>query len=216
MPLPINKPSGKIMLAILLDDVTEITGCQVTPQPQNLNLNSNARLHSHLPNPEKPTSSSSLNFNRIEKPNQRSPERSPSITDTISKNLIPNPMENNSHPPNPEKPTSLSSPNSNRIEKPKQRSPKRSPSITVTNSKNLIPNHMENNSHKNPSIHVNPNPHNLGGEVILPVPNDSSEKSKETELENLNGECLVEDIEMELSPDSSEEFSDHIKTSLQS
>lgn len=63
---------------------------------------------------------------------------------------------------------------------------------------------------------MNLNPHNLGGEVILPVPNDSSEKSKETEPENLNGECLVEDIEMELSPDSSEEFSDHIKTSLQS
>ena len=63
---------------------------------------------------------------------------------------------------------------------------------------------------------MNPNPHILGSVVTLHVPDDSSENSKETELENLNGECLIEDIEMELSPDSSEEFSDHIKTSLQS
>ena len=75
---------------------------------------------------------------------------------------------------------------------------------------------MENNSHKNPSIQVNPNPHNIGGVVILLVPDDSSEKSKEMELENLNGECLVEYIEMELFPDHSEEFSGHIKTSLRS
>ncbi|KAL0013704.1 hypothetical protein SO802_000773 [Lithocarpus litseifolius] len=64
----ISKPSNEIVVAISLDNSANITGCQVTPQSQNLNLNSNDRLKSHPPNPEKPTSLSSSNSYRIEKP----------------------------------------------------------------------------------------------------------------------------------------------------
>ena len=204
------------MPAISIDDAAENTSCQVTSRSQNPNLKLNDRLHSHLLNPEKPISLSSPNSNRIEKPNQINPENPPSTSDTISKNSIPNPIENNTHLPNPEISTSPSSSNSNRIEIPKPISLESFPSISTPNSKILIPNPMENNLHKNPSIQVNPNPHILGSVVTLPVPDDSSENSKETELENLNGECLIEDIEMELSPDCSEESLGHIKTSLRS
>ena len=205
MASPISKPPDEIMPAISMEDAAENTGCQVTTRSQHLNLKSNA----HLPNPGKPISLSSLK-------SQITPKKFPSNTEAITKIPIPNPMKIDTHPPNTEKPTSLSSSNSIRIEKPTQGNLERSPPITASNSKNLIPYPMESKSHKYPSIQVNPDPHNLGEVETLPVPKDSSEKSKETKIENLNKEYLVEDIEMELPQDCSEDSSGHIKTSLRS
>ena len=121
-----------------------------------------------------------------------------------------------SHPTNLEKHTSLSSSKSNSIEKPKQKISELSSSITDFNSENLIPNPMENNSPNNPSTHMYTNPQHLGDEEILPGTDKNSENLKETKFENLNRECLNGDIEMELSPNISEDSSGHIKTNLQS
>ena len=60
------------------------------------------------------------------------------------------------------------------------------------------------------------NPQHLGDEEIIPGTDKNSENLKEMEFENLNGECLNSDIEMELSPNISEDSSGHIKTNLQS
>ena len=75
---------------------------------------------------------------------------------------------------------------------------------------------MEKNSPNNPSTHMYTNPQHLGDEEILPGTDKNSENLKETEFENLNGKCLNGDIEMELSPNISEDSSGHIKTNLQS
>ena len=109
-------------------------------------------------------------------------------------------MKSDTHPPNTEKPTptSLSTSNTTRIEKPTHGNLERSPPITASSSKNRIPYPMESESHKYHPIQVNPNPYNLGEIEILPIPEDSSEKPKETGIENLNTKYLVEDIEMEL------------------
>ena len=63
---------------------------------------------------------------------------------------------------------------------------------------------------------MNPDPHNLGKVEVLSILEDSSEKPTETGIENSNTECLVEDTEMELPRDCSEDFLGHIKTNLRS
>jgi len=75
---------------------------------------------------------------------------------------------------------------------------------------------MENNLPNNPSTHTYPNPQHLGGEEILIGLDKNLEKLKETEFEILKRECLNGDIEMELSPNISEDSSGHINTSLRS
>ena len=76
--LPIRKPSRETTTDIPLDESTGISGCQVTSQSQNPISNSNIRLNTHPPNPKKPTFHSPSNSNRIEKPQQRILELSPS------------------------------------------------------------------------------------------------------------------------------------------
>ena len=134
-----------------------------------------------------------------------------------SQNLVLNSnVRSNSHPFNLEKLTPLSFSNSNLTEKPKQRILELSPSITVINLEILILDPMENNSPNNPLTQMYPHPQHLGGEEILPGTNKNSKKLKETEFENLNSDFLNNDIEMELSPNISEDSLGHIKTSLQS
>ena len=73
---------------------------------------------------------------------------------------------------------------------------------------------MESESHKYHLIRVNHDPQNLRKVEALSIPEDSSDKPIETGIENSNTECLVEDTEMELPRDCSEDFLGHIKTNL--
>ena len=197
---PINKPPDDIMPAISVEDVAENSGYQVSPRSQLLNVISNT---------QRPTSLSSLKA-------QTNPEKFPPNTEETIQNPKPNPMKTDTHSPNTEKPTSLSASNTARTQKPIHGNLERSPSITASSSKNRIPYPMESESHKYHPIQVNPDPHNLGEVEVLPILEDNSEKPTETGIENLNTDCLVEDIEMELPRDCSEDFSGHIKTNLRS
>ena len=148
-------------------------------------------------------------------------DESTGISDCQVTSKSQNPISNsnvslNLHPPNPKKPTTLPPSNSNLIEKLEQRILELYPFITVFNSKNLIPNPMENNSPNNPSIHTYLTPQHLGCEENLPGKYKNSEKLKEKEFEILNGEFLNGYIDMELSPNVSEDSSGHTKTSLRS
>ena len=102
------------------------------------------------------------------------------------------------------------------IDKPAHRNLERSSPITALPSENRVPYPMERESHKHQPIQVSPDPQNIGNVEILPIPKDSSTKPTETGVENLNTESLVEDTEMELNRDCSEDISVHTKTNLRS
>ena len=83
-------------------------------------------------------------------------------------------------------------------------------------SENLIPTSKESNSSKNPSTHSYHSPQHLGDDEIFSGSDSSSKNSKEMAFKNSNGDFSNCDIEMELSPNISEDSLGHIKTSLRS
>lgn len=197
---PTSKPPDDTMPAIPVEDVAKNSGCQVLPQSQIITVFSNT---------QQPTPLSSQK-------SQENPERFPPNTEETTQNPKHNPMKTDTHSPNTEKPSSLSDSNTNRIEKPTHGNLERSLPITAPTSQNHIHFPMESESHKHQLIRVNPNPQNIGKVEILSIPKNSSTKPTETGVENSNIESLVEDTEMELPRDCSEEFSVHTKTNLRS
>ena len=197
---PTRKTPDETRPATSVDDLAETSGCQVNPRSQTLPVFSKT---------QQPTPLS------LQK-SQKNPERVPPNTEENTQNPKLNPLKADTHSPNTEKSSSLSDLNTNMIDKPAHRNLERSSSITALPSENRVPYPMEKESHKHQPIQVSPDPQNIGNVEILSIPKDSSTKSTETGVENLNTESLVEDTEMELNRDCSEDISVHTKTNLRS
>lgn len=125
-------------------------------------------------------------------------------------------VKQNTRPPNLEKSTSHSFSNSNLIKNPQQNFSDISHATMGLVSENLIPTSKESNSSKNPSTHPYHSPQHLGDDEIFSGSDSSSKNSKEMAFKNSNGDFSNCDIEMELSPNISEDSLGHIKTSLRS